>query len=206
MSHPTDIHPVVSKVTERIRHRSRDSRASYLRKIEGLRKAGPHRHLVSCSNLAHSLAACSAGEKRDLSDGQKPNIAIVSAYNDMLSAHQPFEDYPGVIKAAVKDAGGIAQFAGGTPAMCDGITQGQSGMELSLFSRDVIALSTAIALSHNVFDGVLCPGGVRQDRAGFAYRCIELRTPARDIRAGRPHAVRLAQPGEGRSQGTLCCR
>ena len=89
-----DMHPVVSKVTERIRQRSRDSRAAYLRKIAGLRKAGPHRNLVSCSNLAHSLAACPAGEKRDLSDGQKPNIAIVSAYNDMLSAHQPFERFP----------------------------------------------------------------------------------------------------------------
>ena len=153
-----DMHPVVSKVTERIRQRSRDSRASYLRKIEGLRKAGPYRGLVSCSNLAHSLAACSAGEKRDLSGGQKPNIAIVSAYNDMLSAHQPFERYPDLIKTAVKEAGGVAQFAGGTPAMCDGVTQGQNGMELSLFSRDVIALSTAIALSHNVFDGVVCLG------------------------------------------------
>ena len=153
-----DIHPVVTKVTERIRLRSRDSRTSYLRKIEGLRKAGPYRGLVSCSNLAHGLAACSAGEKRDLSDGQIPNIAIVSAYNDMLSAHQPFERYPDIIKAAVKEAGGIARFAGGTPAMCDGVTQGQRGMDLSLFSRDVIALSTAIALSHNVFDGVLCLG------------------------------------------------
>ena len=153
-----DMHPVVSKVTERIRQRSRDSRASYLRKIEGLRKEGPYRGLVSCSNLAHSLAACPAGEKRDLSDGQKPNIAIVSAYNDMLSAHQPFERYPDLIKTAVEAVGGIAQFAGGTPAMCDGITQGQNGMELSLFSRDVIALSTAIALSHNVFDGVVCLG------------------------------------------------
>ncbi len=152
------MHPTVRKVTERIRLRSRDSRASYLRKVEGLLKAGPHRSVVSCSNLAHGLAACPAGEKNDLSDNRKPNIAIVSAYNDMLSAHQPFETFPGIIKAAVKEAGGIAQFAGGTPAMCDGVTQGQQGMELSLFSRDVIAMSTVIALSHNVFDGVLCLG------------------------------------------------
>ena len=152
------MHPTIRKVTERIRLRSRDSRASYLHKVEGLLKAGPQRSVVSCSNLAHGLAACPAGEKKDLSDNRKPNIAIVSAYNDMLSAHQPFETFPGIIKAAVKDAGGIAQFAGGTPAMCDGITQGQQGMELSLFSRDVIAMSTVIALSHNVFDGVLCLG------------------------------------------------
>ncbi len=158
MSHPIDLHPVVSKVTERIRQRSRDSRAHYLHRIDAMRNAGPHRALVSCSNLAHGLAACSVGEKRDLSDSDKPNIAIVSAYNDMLSAHQPFERFPDIIKAAVKEAGGIARFAGGTPAMCDGITQGQSGMELSLFSRDIIALSTAIALSHNVFDGALCLG------------------------------------------------
>ena len=153
-----NIHPVVNKVTERIRVRSRDSRASYLRKIENLHKMGPQRGSVSCSNLAHSLAACSAREKHDLSGSQKPNIAIVSAYNDMLSAHQPFEHFPEIIKSAVKNAGGVAQFAGGTPAMCDGVTQGQAGMELSLFSRDVIAMSTAIALSHNVFDGVLCLG------------------------------------------------
>ena len=153
-----NIHPVVDKVTERIRMRSQDSRASYLRKIENLRKSGPQRGFVSCSNLAHSFAACAVKEKSDLSGTQKPNIAIVSAYNDMLSAHQPFEHFPNIIKAAVQDAGGVAQFAGGTPAMCDGVTQGQAGMELSLFSRDVIAMSTAIALSHNVFDGVLCLG------------------------------------------------
>ena len=153
-----DLHPVVSEVTERIRQRSRDSRASYLRRVDAMRNAGPHRALVSCSNLAHGLAACSVGEKRDLSDSDKPNIAIVSAYNDMLSAHQPFERFPDIIKAAVKEANGIARFAGGAPAMCDGITQGQSGMELSLFSRDIIAMSTAIALSHNVFDGALCLG------------------------------------------------
>ena len=152
------MHPVVSKVTARIRQRSRDSRAAYLRKIDNMRSTGPYRGRVSCSNLAHGVAACPTGEKQDLSGNRKPNIAIVSAYNDMLSAHQPFEAFPGIIKAAVADAGGVAQFAGGTPAMCDGITQGQDGMELSLFSRDVIALSTAIALSHNVFDGVLCLG------------------------------------------------
>ena len=157
-ANPVNIHPIVSQITERIRERSRVSRASYLRKIEKLRKAGPYRGHVSCSNLAHAFAACSAKEKHDLSESRKPNIAIVSAYNDMLSAHQPFEHFPDIIKGAVEDAGGVAQCAGGTPAMCDGITQGQAGMELSLFSRDVIAMSTAIALSHNVFDGVLCLG------------------------------------------------
>ncbi|NNL53549.1 MAG: phosphogluconate dehydratase, partial [Woeseia sp.] len=116
------------------------------------------RTTLSCSNLAHGMAACGGGDKNILAGDKVPNIAIVSAYNDMLSAHQPLETFPALIKRAASELGAIAQFAGGVPAMCDGVTQGQDGMDLSLFSRDVIALSTAVALSHNMFDAALCLG------------------------------------------------
>ncbi len=152
------LNDTVQRVTDRIRERSSASRADYLGRIAAAATDGPNRGVLSCGNLAHGFAACGAGDKEALSGDQKVNIAIVSAYNDMLSAHQPFERFPAVIKAAVAEAGGVAQFAGGVPAMCDGVTQGQPGMELSLFSRDVIAMSTAVALSHNMFDGALCLG------------------------------------------------
>jgi phosphogluconate dehydratase len=152
------LHPTLAAVTERILSRSAGERSAYLAKIEHAQRSGPHRAKLSCGNLAHGFAACSTHEKRALAARERPNIAIVSAYNDMLSAHQPFETYPAAIKQATWAAGGIAQVAGGVPAMCDGVTQGQPGMELSLFSRDVIALATAVALSHNMFDGALCLG------------------------------------------------
>jgi len=120
--------------------------------------AGPGRAKLSCANWAHAFAAEAGGDKLRMMDPEAPNLAIVSAYNDMLSAHQPFETYPAVIKAAAHAAGGTAQFAGGVPAMCDGVTQGRPGMELSLFSRDVIAMATAVALTHDAFDGALCLG------------------------------------------------
>ncbi|NNE07214.1 MAG: phosphogluconate dehydratase [Gemmatimonadetes bacterium] len=148
----------VKAVTERIVGKSRASREAYLAHIERAKGAGPSRSSLSCGNLAHGFAACAPVEKKDLAGDVKSNIAIVSAYNDMLSAHQPYRDTPEQIKSAILEAGGVAQFAGGVPAMCDGVTQGQPGMELSLFSRDVIAMSTAIALSHNMFDGGLCLG------------------------------------------------
>ena len=113
---------------------------------------------MSCTNFAHGFAAFEPDDKLVLREARQPNIGIVSSYNDMLSAHQPFERFPQLIKRAAREAGGVAQFAGGTPAMCDGVTQGEPGMELSLFSRDVIAMATAIALSHNMFDAVLCLG------------------------------------------------
>src|SRR5216684_1922248 len=119
---------------------------------------GCTRSRLSCTNLAHGCAASAPEEKVVLRDAIEPSIAIVSSYNDVLSAHQPLERFPALIKHAAREAGAIAQFAGGVPAMCDGVTQGQPGMELSLFSRDVIALSTAVALSHNMFDGSLCLG------------------------------------------------
>ncbi len=152
------MNPVIEQVTQRIIERSKDSRAAYLARIATAANDGPARGTLSCSNLAHGFAACGSADKSALSGNVVPNLAIVSAYNDMLSAHQPFETYPSQIKAAAASHGAVAQFAGGVPAMCDGVTQGQDGMDLSLFSRDVIALSTAVALSHNMFDAVLCLG------------------------------------------------
>ena len=150
--------PVIEKVTSRIQRRSQFGREAYLSNLEQARNAGPIRKSISCTNLAHAIAATAEQDKRVLKAFSCPNIAIVSAYNDMLSAHQPLADYPDKIKVAARKVGAVAQFAGGVPAMCDGVTQGQAGMELSLFSRDVIAMSTAIALSHNVFDAALCLG------------------------------------------------
>ena len=149
---------VVNLVTERIKQRSENSRGAYLARIHAAAQQSPNRSSLSCSNLAHGMAASGAAEKQALAGAKTPNIGIVSAYNDMLSAHQPFESYPALIKQAAVSKGAVAQFAGGVPAMCDGVTQGQDGMDLSLFSRDVIALSTAVALSHDMFDAALCLG------------------------------------------------
>ncbi|WP_305824293.1 phosphogluconate dehydratase [Massilia brevitalea] len=152
------LHPVVEQVTNRIIKRSRASRAAYLAHLEAARVQGVQRGALSCTNLAHGFAAFPANDKLKLREQKKPSVAIVSSYNDMLSAHQPFEYFPKVIKDAVRDIGAVAQFAGGVPAMCDGVTQGQPGMELSLFSRDTIAMATAVALSHNMFDAALYLG------------------------------------------------
>ena len=152
------LHPVVAAVTERILARSFVTRTAYLQRVAKARIAGAMRGSISCTNLAHAFAAERPNDKLALREIRKPNIGIVSAYNDMLSAHQPLARFPDIVKKAAREADAVAQFAGGVPAMCDGVTQGQPGMELSLFSRDVIAMSTAIALSHNVFDAVLCLG------------------------------------------------
>ena len=148
----------VASVTERIVKRSSATRSAYLRKIDAATAKGRVRSALSCSNLAHGFAACGAVDKERLTGDDTHNVAIVTAYNDMLSAHQPYERFPGVIREAARAAGGTAQVAGGTPAMCDGVTQGQVGMELSLFSRDVIAMSTAVSLSHSMFDAALMLG------------------------------------------------
>ncbi|MFO1069490.1 MAG: phosphogluconate dehydratase [Geminicoccaceae bacterium] len=148
----------IAAVTERIRTRSRTSRQRYLDRVERARAKGPVRTALSCGNLAHAFAGCGAEDKQHLAESGRANIAIVTAYNDMLSAHQPYETYPALIRDAVREAGGVAQVAGGVPAMCDGVTQGQTGMELSLASRDVVAMATAVALSHAMFDGALCLG------------------------------------------------
>ena len=153
------LHPDLLRITERIRVRSAHSRRQYLDMIASMRLQGKReRSQLSCTNLAHAAAAMPQAIKIELQQAYAPNLAIVSAYNDILSAHQPLQDYPALIKQAAISVGATAQFAGGTPAMCDGVTQGQAGMELSLFSRDVIAMSTAIALSHQMFDAVLCLG------------------------------------------------
>jgi phosphogluconate dehydratase len=152
------LHECVHAVTERIRQRSADRRAGYLAQMDHARSQATGRSSLSCTNLAHGFAAAEPSDKEALKRLRWPNLAIVSSYNDMLSAHQPLERFPELIKLAAREAGAVAQFAGGVPAMCDGVTQGQPGMELSLFSRDVIAMSTAIALSHNMFDAALCLG------------------------------------------------
>ncbi|WP_375192412.1 phosphogluconate dehydratase [Marinobacter sp.] len=152
------MHPTVDKVTQRIIERSRSTRQDYLNRMNALKAQSPHRSSLSCGNLAHGFAACNQGDKDALKFMNKANVAIVTAYNDMLSAHQPYEKFPDQIREAARGMGSVAQVAGGTPAMCDGVTQGQPGMELSLFSRDTIAMSTAVALSHNMFDATLLLG------------------------------------------------
>ena len=152
------VNHTISTVTEKIIARSRQTRRRYLDKIDAAVASTPKRKALGCANIAHGFAACSGADKNALRNGDAPNLAIVTAYNDMLSAHQPFETYPELIRQAARAAGGTAQVAGGVPAMCDGVTQGETGMELSLFSRDVIALSTAIALSHQMFDAAVYLG------------------------------------------------
>jgi phosphogluconate dehydratase len=156
MSKP--LHPLVAQVTERIKDRSRDQRAQYLSMLARSQKPGPYRKDLGCANLAHAYAGMSGDTKMTLLQARQPNLGIVTAYNDMLSAHKPYEHYPELIRQAAAQCGATAQVAGGVPAMCDGITQGEEGMELSLFSRDVIALATAVSLSHNTFDAALMLG------------------------------------------------
>ncbi len=151
-------HPNLAAITDRIARRSADTRREYLERIDRMRGQGPLRGKLSCSNFAHGFAACDEPDKQAMKLLASANIGIVTAYNDMLSAHQPLGDYPAIIKRAAHAMGCTAQVAGGVPAMCDGVTQGTEGMDLSLFSRDVIAAATAIALSHNMFDGALCLG------------------------------------------------
>ena len=154
----TKLHPAIIQVTSRIRTRSKHTRAAYLDMIRSRKPDGFARLKKTAGNLAHASAGCAITDKAELLGAGWPNIGIITAYNDMLSAHAPFEDYPGLLRSAAREAGAIAQVAGGVPAMCDGITQGQEGMELSLFSRDVIALASAVGLSHDVFDAALYLG------------------------------------------------
>ncbi len=152
------VHARIAEVTERIVKRSHDNRSRYLDRIRADGEKGPRRSTLACGNLAHGFAACTVSDKAALAGDVVPNLGIITAYNDMLSAHQPYETYPELIRQAARDAGAVAQVAGGVPAMCDGVTQGQSGMELSLFSRDIIAMSTAIGLSHAMFDAAVYLG------------------------------------------------
>ncbi len=154
----SNLHPKIGEVIERIKLRSKSSRSAYLATIDEMNDdKDQNRKVMSCSNIAHAGAA-TGSDQADFLSGNKPNIGIVTSYNDMLSAHQPFETFPAIIKAAARKVGSTAQVAGGVPAMCDGVTQGRPGMELSLLSRDVIAMSTAVSLSHGVYDAALCLG------------------------------------------------
>nr|WP_306288068.1 phosphogluconate dehydratase [Pseudoalteromonas sp. WY3] len=152
------LHPRIQEVTERIITRSKATRQAYLDRISHAKKQTRVRAGLGCGNIAHVMAACSTDDKARLKADEQPNLAIINSYNDMLSAHVPYKDYPDLIKSIATKYDATAQVAGGVPAMCDGVTQGRDGMELSLFSRDVIAMSTAISLSHDVFDGVFCLG------------------------------------------------
>jgi phosphogluconate dehydratase len=152
------MHNIVQKVTDRIIERSKNHRETYLGRMDAAKGDGAFRHKLPSSNLAHDIAGCTGNCRAALFDKNNPNIAIISAYNDLVSAHQPYGKYPEIIKEAVAAAGGNAQFAAGVPAMCDGVTQGEDGMDMSLISRDVIAMSTVIGLSHNVFDGTILLG------------------------------------------------
>jgi phosphogluconate dehydratase len=184
------MNPTVQAVTERIIERSRPSRARYLERIAAAASKGPQRRALGCANQAHGFAACQPGDKAVLRGGDGPSLAIVTAYNDMLSAHQPYERFPELIRAAAREAGGVAMVAGGVPAMCDGITQGETGMELSLFSRDVIALATAVALSHQTFDAAV-----------FLGICDKI-VPGLVI--GRADDLRPAERGEIAHPAALC--
>jgi phosphogluconate dehydratase len=152
------MHPRVLEVTERLIERSRATRQHYLALIAAAAAQGPQRSRLQCANFAHGVAGCSSHDKQTLRLPDAANVAIVTAYNDMLSAHQPYEHYPQLLKQALHEVGSVGQVAGGVPAMCDGVTQGEPGMELGIASRETIAMATAVALSHNMFDAALCLG------------------------------------------------
>ncbi|NUT41293.1 MAG: phosphogluconate dehydratase [Thermoactinospora sp.] len=196
----TPVNQQIQDITDRIVERSAASRGVYLRRIEAeaerARAKGPARAHLGCANLAHGFAAMPTEDKLALSATAKPGVAIVTSYNDMLSAHQPYETYPPELKAAVRKAGGVAQVAGGVPAMCDGITQGRPGMELSLYSRDVIAMATAIALSHDMFDSSLLLGVCDKIVPGLLIGALHfghlpaIFVPAGPMTSGLPNKVK----------------
>lgn len=192
------MNPIVAKVTNDIIERSKVLRDQYLKDMKKAQEQGPHRGTLSCGNLAHGFAACKPQDKQKLTMMEEANIGIVSSYNDMLSAHQPYEHYPDKIRTAVQEMGSIAQFAGGVPAMCDGVTQGQDGMELSLFSRDNIAQGAAIALSHNMFDSAIYLGICDKIVPGLLIAALRfghlpaLFIPAGPMRSGITNAAKSA--------------
>ncbi len=192
----------VKEVTNKIIERSKDSRAIYLARIEEAKNHGVNRKKLSCSNIAHAMAPMDKDEKSSIIAMQKPNIAIITAYNDMLSAHEPFKLYPSLIKRTLHDLGATAQVAGGVPAMCDGVTQSQPGMELSLFSRDNIAMGTAIGLSHNVYDGALYLGVCDKIVPGLLIGALAFgHLPAMFVPAGpMPSGISNAQKAKVRQE------
>jgi phosphogluconate dehydratase len=188
----------IAAVTARMIERSRKTRESYLERIEEQARKGPRRAVLSCGNLAHGFAACGVHDKQMLAGSVTPNLGIITAYNDMLSAHQPYETYPELIRQAAREAGGTAQVAGGVPAMCDGVTQGRAGMELSLFSRDVIAMAAAIGLSHDMFDAAVYFGICDKIVPGLAIAALTFGhlpavfIPAGPMPSGLPNAEKSA--------------
>lgn len=163
------MNPNLLRVTQRIVERSQQTRKAYLARIEQAKTATVHRSQLACGNLAHGFAACQPEDKASLKSMLRNNIAIITSYNDMLSAHQPYEHYPEIIRQALHSVNAVGQVAGGVPAMCDGVTQGQDGMELSLLSREVIAMSAAVGLSHNMFDGALFLGVCEKSFRGWRW-------------------------------------
>ncbi|MBP2331043.1 phosphogluconate dehydratase [Kibdelosporangium banguiense] len=190
----TKLHRVIGNVTQRIAERSAHTRQAYLDRVRSMASDGPARAGMACSNLAHGFAACDGPDRLAVRGLTKPGVAIVSSYNDLLSAHQPLHEYPDWLKESVRETGGVAQFAGGVPAMCDGITQGRAGMELSLFSREVIAMATAIALSHEMFDGALLLGVCDKIVPGLLIGALSfghlpsILVPAGPMTSGLPNA------------------
>ncbi|GAB1263718.1 phosphogluconate dehydratase [Aurantivibrio infirmus] len=179
------LNSTVEAVTEKIRRRSQPTRQRYLARMQRTRNESPPKQRLSCGNLAHGFAACGESDKQSIRLMQSANLGIITAYNDMLSAHQPFGRYPELIKSYAREMGSTAQIAGGVPAMCDGVTQGQAGMEMSLFSRDLIAMATAMSLSHNLFDGILCLGVCDKIVPGMLIGALEFgHLPAGFIAAG----------------------
>jgi phosphogluconate dehydratase len=197
----TKLNPVVAEVTARIIERSRTTRADYIRRMDAARDSGAGRAKLSCANWAHAFAGQSVADKLTAMTGAQPNLGIVTAYNDMLSAHQPFERFPAVVREAVREVGATAQVAGGTPAMCDGVTQGRPGMELSLFSRDVIAMSTGVALTHDAFDAAMMLGvcdkivpGLFMGALAFGHLPVVF-APAGPMPSGIPNAEKARVRG-----------
>jgi phosphogluconate dehydratase len=188
------LNPVVAEVTARIAERSRKTRADYLRRMDAATGSGSGRAKLSCANWAHAFAGQTVADKLTAMTGAQPNLGVVTAYNDMLSAHQQFERFPEIIRKAAREVGATAQVAGGTPAMCDGVTQGRPGMELSLFSRDVIAMSTGVALTHDAFDAALMLGvcdkivpGLFMGALAFGHLPVVF-APAGPMPSGLPNA------------------
>ena len=192
----------IKKITDTIIERSKGTRDEYLAMIDEMRNLPPAPDRLSCSNWAHVVAAESAVDKKAIPAGQGANIGIVTAYNDMLSAHQPYASYPNMIKLTARSHGATAQVAGGVPAMCDGVTQGQPGMELSLFSRDVIAMATAVSLSHDVYDGIMCLGVCDKIVPGLIIGALQFgHLPAMFVPAGpMPSGIPNKQKALARQQ------
>lgn len=199
------MHSTVVQVTDRIIQRSRKGREQYLALLAATQDKSPASDCLSCSNMAHVIAASPEEDKQSIAGHEQPNIGIVTAYNDMLSAHQPFATYPDFIKAEARKYAATAQVAGGVPAMCDGVTQGQPGMELSLFSRDVIAMATAVSLTHNVFDAVACLGVCDKIAPGMLMGALQFgHLPTVFIPAGpMPSGISNAEKARVRQQFAL---